>query len=70
MSSSNKKLFVKLKNNPYLGGLGSYILSITLGLIDEKKYLKFVKTLKDTFQDKPIKVHNEDVTWFHLKEDK
>ena len=70
MGFNNKKLFVRLKSNPYLGGLGSYLLSINLGLIDEKKHLKFVKTLKDTFQDKPIKIHNEDVTWFHLKEDK
>lgn len=70
LGSGSKRLFVKLKSNPYLGGFGLYLLSINLGLIDEKKHLKFIKTLKDTFQDKPIKIHNEDVTWFHLREDK
>lgn len=33
LGSDSKKLFVKLKSNPYLGGLGSYLLSINLGKV-------------------------------------
>jgi hypothetical protein len=62
------KLFVKLKSNPHIGGFATYLMAINLGLVDEKKHLEFIKGLKKTFGKKPIKVHNEDVDWFHLKE--
>ena len=36
--------------------------------IDETKHIKFVETLNKTFKKNPIRVHNEDVDWFHLKQ--
>ena len=30
--------------------------------------LEFVQALQKTFKKRPIRVHNEDVDWFHLKE--
>ena len=63
-----KKLFVKYKSNIYIGGFGTYLMRLFTGDIDEKMHIKFVKTIKKLFRDKPIIIHNEDVDWFHMKQ--
>lgn len=63
-----KKLFVKYKSNIYIAGFGTYLMRIFTGDIDEKTHIKFVKTIKKIFRDKPIIIHNEDVDWFHMKQ--
>lgn len=65
---TNTKVFVKLKSNEYFAGFSTYILAIHLGIIDKKKHIEFVKSMKKTFKHNPIRVHNEDVDWFHLKQ--
>tara|TARA_B100001094_G_scaffold279091_1_gene289048 strand:- start:120 stop:632 length:513 start_codon:yes stop_codon:yes gene_type:complete len=62
------KLFVKLKSNEYIGGLGVYIMALHLGIIDKEKHIMFINELFNIMKDKPIIIHNTDVDWFHLKE--
>jgi len=38
------------------------------GEIDIKKHKHFVKAIKTTIKNKEIIIHNEDVSWFHMKE--
>ena len=64
----NNKIFVKLKSNEFLGGFGTYIIALHMNSIDETKHIKFVEALNKTFKKNPIRVHNEDVDWFHLKQ--
>ena len=64
---TNTKIFVKLKSNEYFAGFSTYIMAIHLGIIDKKKHIDFVKSMKKIFKHNPIRVHNEDVDWFHLK---
>uniref|UniRef100_A0A6C0KGH7 Uncharacterized protein n=1 Tax=viral metagenome TaxID=1070528 RepID=A0A6C0KGH7_9ZZZZ len=64
----NNKIFVKLRSNPLVGGLATYLMAIQLCIIDEKKHKSFIKALKYTFGKKYIYIHNTDVDWFHLKE--
>lgn len=62
------KLFVKLKSNELVGGFATYILALHLGVINKKEHKEFVKSMIKTFKDNPIRIHNEDVHWFHLKQ--
>ncbi len=64
----NNKIFIKLRSNPLIGGLTTYLMAIQLGIINEKKHKSFVKALQYTFGNKDIYIHNTDVDWFHLKE--
>ena len=65
---TNTKIFVKLKSNEYFGGFSTYIVALHLGIIDKKDHIEFVKSMKKTFKNNPVRVHNEDVDWFHLKQ--
>ena len=67
---TNNKIFVRLKSNKYFGGFSTYIIAIHLGIIDKKRHIQFVQSMKKNFKNNPIRVHNEDVDWFHLKEAK
>lgn len=62
------KIFTKMKSNKYIGGFGVYLWRLFSGELDVKKHKIFVKALKRTFKQKPIKIHNTDVDWFHAKE--
>lgn len=62
----NNKIFIKLRSNPLIGGLTTYLMAIQLGIINEKKHKSFVKALQYTFGNKDIYIHNTDVDWFHL----
>jgi hypothetical protein len=64
----NTKLFYKTKSTTHVGGLGIYIMGLVLGFIKESDHREFVQALQKTFKKRPIRVHNEDVDWFHLKE--
>ena len=64
-----EKIFAKLKSNEYVGGFATYLWRLFSGDIDEKKHIVFVKALKSTFKNKPLFIHNEDVSFFHAKED-
>ena len=65
---SNIKLFVKLKSNIQYAGLGIYIYALHKGIISKQQHKSFVKYLQKTFDKKPIRIHNEDVDWFHVKQ--
>lgn len=64
---SNAKVFVKLKSTPFIGGFATYINAIQMGVIDKKKHLELIEVMKNIFGNGPIKIHNEDVDWFHIK---
>lgn len=63
----NVKIFVKVKSTPQIAGFANYILSLHLGLITKEQHFEFVNALQETFTDKPIVNHNEDLDWFHLR---
>ena len=42
-------------------------MGLHLGLIDETSHKQFVSALQKTFKKNNVRVHNEDVDWFHLK---
>lgn len=65
---TNTKLFYKVKSTPTIGGLASYIMGLSIGLIDEVAHKRFVQALQTTFKKRKVRIHNEDVDWFHLKE--
>lgn len=66
----NNKIFLKLKSNSYIGGFGTYIMALHLGFIDENQHKKFIETMQKIFKKNDVRVHNEDVDWFHLKQAK
>jgi hypothetical protein len=61
----HKKMFIKYKSNPYVGGFGIYLMMMMAGEITLEKHKEFVKLLQ-TFSK--VIIHNEEVDWFHLKE--
>jgi len=65
---NKSKIFVKFKSNPFIGGFATYLMSIFSGYITIDKHREFVKAVKQTFKNKPIYIHNQDVDWFHMKE--
>ena len=62
------KVFVTLKSNPYIAGFSMYLINIFSGHITLDKHKEFVKAIQKTFRNKPIRIHNQDVDWFHMKE--
>lgn len=64
---TNTKLFYKLKSNDRIAGFAVYIMALHLGIINEEKHKLFITALQKTFGKNKIRVHNEDVDWFHLK---
>lgn len=64
---TNTKLFYKVKSNRDIAGFATYIMGLHLGLIDETSHKQFVSALQKTFKKNNVRVHNEDVDWFHLK---
>ncbi len=65
---NKSKMFVKLKSNSFIGGLATYLISMFSGYINIDKHKEFVKAMKQTFKNKSIIIHNQDVDWFHMKE--
>jgi hypothetical protein len=57
-----------VKSTPIIGGFASYIMGLSIGLIDEVAHKRFVQALQTTFKKRKVRIHNEDVDWFHLKE--
>ena len=43
-------------------------MGLSVGLIDEVAHKRFVQSLQTTFKKRKVRIHNEDVDWFHLKE--
>lgn len=68
VGSKREKIFLKMKSNAFVGGFATYLWRMFSGEIDERKHKVFVKALKSTFKKKPIFINNEDVAWFHAKE--
>ena len=62
------KVFVKLKSNKQIGGFATYLRALQFGIIDKEKHIQFITALQKTFGINPIRIHNEDVDWFHLKQ--
>jgi|TARA_B110000285_G_C15132181_1_gene624408 hypothetical protein len=68
IGKKRQKIFLKFKSNEYIAGFGTYLWRLFSGEIDIKKHKHFVKAIKTTFKNKEIIIHNEDVSWFHMKE--
>ena len=66
IGNDHKKIFVKYRSTPYVGGFGVYLLMMMAGEITLEKHKEFVKLLQKTFSK--VIIHNEEVDWFHLKE--
>ena len=64
---SREKIFMKIKSNEKIGGLGLYLLYLNLGIISKEEHIKFIKISKKIFGRKEIFNDNRDVDWFHLK---
>lgn len=62
------RLFVKFKSNKKIAGFGTYLNKLIKGKISQKKHNEFVYYLQKVMGNLPIQIHNQEVDWFHLKE--
>tara|TARA_B100001094_G_scaffold283575_1_gene296393 strand:- start:72 stop:563 length:492 start_codon:yes stop_codon:yes gene_type:complete len=62
------KIFVKYQSNESIGGFGIYLYNLHKNEITKEQHIDFVKALQETFGNKFIYIHNQDLDWFHAKE--
>jgi len=66
VGKKRSKLFLKFKSNKQVGGFATYLWRVISGDINQEMHNQFVKSIKDTFGNKTVKIDNLDVDWFHM----